>query len=71
MMSLKAIPLMAGIGFIAALGLSQKPETLMQGNPFQDLRGQFLAVIFDGDFFASTYADNRIPGSDPLSATWI
>lgn len=37
---------------------AQTPLTL-------DVQGQFLAVISDGDFFASTYADNRIPGDDP------
>lgn len=57
--------IITGIGCFAALGLSQKLEALEPGQPFSDLQGQFLAVISDGDFFASSYVDNGIPGSDP------
>lgn len=30
-----------------------------------DLQGRYLAVVSDGDFFASSYVDGRIPGNDP------
>jgi hypothetical protein len=30
-----------------------------------DLQGRYLAVASDGDFFASSYVDGRIPGHDP------
>jgi sugar lactone lactonase YvrE len=32
--------------------------------PFTNLRGRYIATISDGDFFASTYGDGRIPGKD-------
>jgi hypothetical protein len=44
---------------IAALSTRQ-----VQSQTQFDLQGQFLAVISDGDFFASTYVDGRIPGDD-------
>lgn len=33
-------------------------------SPFANLRGRYIASISDGDFFASTYVDGRIPPID-------
>jgi hypothetical protein len=37
---------------------------LTKPSPFANLKGRYLAVISDGDFFASTYSNGRIPNSD-------
>ncbi|MBD2071064.1 beta-propeller fold lactonase family protein [Leptolyngbya sp. FACHB-671] len=51
----------AGMSLLAIAALSIRQ---VQSQTRFDLQGQFLAVISDGDFFASTYVDGRIPGAD-------
>lgn len=67
MIGLKMVRFLVGIGILAIAGFFPKMETLLgQTKQFNDLQGHFLAVISDGDFFASTYADGRLPpGTDP------
>jgi len=54
--------LMSTIGLAIALAHNLNRS---EGKHFHGLQGRLLAVLSDGDFFASSYADNRIPGSDP------
>ena len=50
---------------LATVLLSNIANVVSQESRPIDLQGKHLIVISDGDFFASTYADGRIPEADP------
>ena len=54
-----------GISVLATVLLFNITEVEPQEPEPIDLQGKHLVVISDGDFFASSYADNRIPDLDP------
>jgi DNA-binding beta-propeller fold protein YncE len=51
-----------GIGVLATLSVNISAVSAQTSNV--NLQGRYLTVISDGDFFASTYVDGRIPGAD-------
>jgi hypothetical protein len=51
-----------GIGVLATLSVNISAVSAQTFNV--NLQGRYLTVISDGDFFASTYVDGRIPGAD-------
>ena len=54
-----------GISILATVLLLNIAEVKPQESEIIDLQGKHLLVISDGDFFASSYADNRIPNLNP------
>lgn len=55
-----------GICILATILLLNTVRVSTQELEAIDLQGKYLAVVSDGDFFASTYADDRLTPLDPL-----
>ena len=57
--------LAVAISVLATVLLLNIADVEPQESEAINLQGKRLVVIADGDFFASTYADNRLPDADP------